>query len=579
MNLFHKKKNTNGFTLIEIVVVIGLTVIIFAGLFAAFEYSLKLIAQSRAKMTALSGATDRMEYVRSLPYNDVGTVLGIPNGPIPQNRVVTLNGINFSERVLIEYVDDPADGTSSLDSNGIISDYKKVKVEYTWNVYGTPSSFSLISTIVPRSIETNAGGGTFRVNVFDANILPVALADVRLFNTAGGIDVTRKTDASGVALFTGAPAGSGYEFVVTAPGYSIDQTHQATTTLPNPATSPASVLESDVSTMNFQIDRVSDLKLKVFSSEIIGQEDELFDDVLGIATSTNTTVASSSLRLLDIAGVYMSSGSVFLNPISPATLEGWGIVELNRNLPATTDLRLRFYTSTSTTSLIPESALPGNTAGFSGDVVNLISLDTATYPAIVVGVELSTGDTSTSSALNNLRVSYVLSRTYQSGLPINIEGNKVIGTNALAALVRKFGLSTTTNTSGEVILNDIEWDLYNFTLSPSRVIAEACSSNPFALAPNTNKTVTIKTAPVLGSSLRVAVRNGSGNPVTNAEVELRLGAATWNQAAGWCGQAFITNLSDDSNYALEVSAPGYATQTIDPYPLNSKTVQEIILVP
>lgn len=579
MNLFYKNNNTKGFTLIEVVVVIGLSVIIFAGLFATFEYSLKLIAQSRAKMTALSGATDRMEYLRSLPYNDVGTVMGIPNGLIPQNRTVTLNGINFSERVLIEYVDDPADGTLGADSNGIIADYKKVKVEYTWSVYGTPNSFSLISTIVPRSIETNAGGGTFRVNVFDANVLPVANADVRLFNTVGGIDVTRKTDATGVALFTGAPAGSDYEFVVTAPGYSVDQTYRATTTLPNPATPPASVLESDVSTMNFQIDRVSDLKLKVFSAETVGNNNELFDDVSGVSSLTNTIVTAGALKLVDTAGVYTSSGSAILNPITPVTLETWGIAELEKNVPPSTDVRVRFYTSTSTASLISESDLPGNTAGFSGDSVNLRSLDVGAYPTLVAGIELSTTDTSTSSILNNLKVSYITARTYQSGLSINIDGNKVIGTDASSVSVNKFLLSTTTNLSGEVFLDNIEWDLYNFSLDSTRVITEACLANPFSLAPNTNKTVSIKTAAVVGSSLRVAVNNGTGEPINAADIELRQGASTWNQITGWCGQAFMGSLSNDSNYALEVSAPGYSIQTIDPYIVNNKTVQEIILVP
>ena len=41
-------------------VVIGITVLVFGGLFASFEYSLELIAQSRAKMSALSLATDRL---------------------------------------------------------------------------------------------------------------------------------------------------------------------------------------------------------------------------------------------------------------------------------------------------------------------------------------------------------------------------------------------------------------------------------------------------------------------------------------------------------------------------------------
>jgi len=73
-----------------------------------------------------------MEYFRSLPYNDVGVIAGFPAGTIPQNSTLNLNGINFSERVLVEYVDDDADGSTGADTNGIILDYKQIKLEYEW---------------------------------------------------------------------------------------------------------------------------------------------------------------------------------------------------------------------------------------------------------------------------------------------------------------------------------------------------------------------------------------------------------------------------------------------------------------
>ena len=80
---------------------------------AGTRVSLELIANSRANING-SLANDRMEYFRSLPYDDADTVAGIPSGIIPQNSTTTLNGIEFSERVLVEYVDDPADGQLTL---------------------------------------------------------------------------------------------------------------------------------------------------------------------------------------------------------------------------------------------------------------------------------------------------------------------------------------------------------------------------------------------------------------------------------------------------------------------------------
>jgi type II secretory pathway pseudopilin PulG len=574
------KKGTSGFSLIEVIVVISLTALIFGALFVSFEYSLKLIAQSRAKMTALSLSTDRVEYLRSLPYNSVGTVSGIPNGNIPQNRVVSLNGIDFNERVLIEYVDDPSDGIGGADSNSIVADYKKIKIEYTWNIYDTPQSFSLISNVVPRSIETTAGGGTLRVNVFDASVAPLQGIDVRLLNTTttSTVDVTRKTDATGTAYFTGAPAASGYQIFVSAPGYSSDQTRLATTSLPNPITLPVAVLESDVSTMNFQIDRLSDLTVNVFDGQTIDSVTENFDDLLGTADNSNV-IASGTLSLVSVAGVYEVAGSVMLNPITPATIESWGTAEIDYTAPASTDVRVRFYSSTSTASLISESNLPGNLVGFSARFIDLSGLDLSTYPSLVVGIDLTTTDTSVAPEVNSVNVSHIESRNHLSLTTLSLHGSKVIGTDSGAALVYKNIISTTTDVAGQVVLSDIEWDSYIFSLGGGLVIKEACAGNPLSLSPDTQTTLNILAGATTANNLRLAVKAGDGTPIVDAAVELRDGGSTWNAQTSWCGQVYFGGLSSGSDYEIEVSATGYTTQTISSTTISGVTVQEVTLLP
>lgn len=143
--------------------------IVFGAMFASYQYSLRVLNHAQARLSAMSVAQDRMEYFRSLPYDEVGVVAGYPAGIIPQNGTTTMNGIEFVERVRVDYIDDPADGTAASDSNGIILDYKRVRLEYTWNIAGATSSIQFISNIVPRSVETTAGGGTARINVIDAD--------------------------------------------------------------------------------------------------------------------------------------------------------------------------------------------------------------------------------------------------------------------------------------------------------------------------------------------------------------------------------------------------------------------------
>jgi len=130
------RANHSGFIFIELIVVTSVMVIIFGALFLSFQFTLELMAITRAKLSALSLANDRMEYYRSLPYDSVGVVAGFPAGTIAQTSLLTLNGLDFNERVRVDYVDDPADDIAGVDGNGIVTDYKQIRLEYTWSVGG-----------------------------------------------------------------------------------------------------------------------------------------------------------------------------------------------------------------------------------------------------------------------------------------------------------------------------------------------------------------------------------------------------------------------------------------------------------
>jgi hypothetical protein len=404
---------------------------------------------------------------------------------------------------------------------------------------------------------------------------------VRLLNTTttSTIDVTRSTDASGTAFFTGAPAGANYQIFVSAPGYSSDQTRQATTSLPFPVTLPIAVLESDVSTMNFFVDRLSDLTVQVSNNPVVGTETEDFATDLGIAASSSVVASTSALRLSEIGGVYEPIGSALLFPIVPTTIETWGVVLVDAAMLPNTDVRVRFYSSTSTGSLIPDSDLPGNTVGFTEDIIDISSLSATSYPELVVGFELRTTDSSITPEVREVSVSYIESSNQLSGIPVSIRGNKVIGADAASANVYKFNLSTTTDSNGEVELQDIEWDSYTVTLGGGVVISEACSANPLQLAPDTDVALRLRTAPASSDNLRVVVEDSAGEPVINATVEVTLGGSTVTTQTGWCGQAYFGGLANSSDYEIEVSASGFSATTLSSTTVSGVTVQEVTLTP
>lgn len=569
-------RRSQGFTLVEVIVVSAVMLLVFGGLLEGFRYSLNLISTSRAKMSALTVANDTVEYIRSLSYNAVGTVSGIPPGMIPQISTTTLNSIQFTQKVLVEYIDDPADGIGVLDSNGITTDYKQAKVTLSWSLKGTPHSIFLVTNIIPRSIETSVGGGTLRVNVFDATVTPLPGATVRLVNNTlvPPIDVTRTTDTLGVALFGGAPAGPNYEISVTAAGFSTDKTYFATTSLPNPATQPIAVLEADISTMNFFIDALSSVTLETLATKSWSNVEETFSDVTGIASSTAVTVSGGNLALSETAGVYALNGVAYLNRVQPPLLAKWDYINIRASLPNQTSMIAKVYAGTSTLTLIPDTDLPGNSTGFSTAAIDIRSLSVTSYPNLTVGLFLKSNITSATPLIADTTVWYVAAKTPLSNVEIGVTGVKSLGTRVDGSTVYKTEFSTTTNASGRRNIDRLEYDTYTF--EPTLYdISEACFANPLVVTPNTSTTLELVMAPNTANSLRVMVEKIGGESIRNATVTLSRPGFSQISATGGCGQAFFSGLSSALDYTLTVSVPGYSPQSFIDYEVQGDTYKRI----
>ena len=578
-------KQQSGFSLIETIVVTAIMVIVFGAILLAYQFALNLSNQSKAKLSALSVANDRMEFLRSLPYDDVGTIAGIPAGTIPQLSTTSLNGIEFTERVLIEYVDDPADGLLGADGNLIITDYKRVKLEYSWNLSGTSNSVFLVTNIVPRSIESTGGGGTVRVNVLDETAALLPGATVRLINNSGigPIDISRTTDVTGSAIFSGAPAGGDYEVIVTGPisgrDYSTDQTYEVTGANPNPVASPFAVLEADISTQTFQIGELSDLNLTTVSSLLSGAFTEDFTDLTGSVSSTSVVSNGSELVLADTLGVYELSGEVYLGPFTPGTFTNWHSARIVVDLPGSTAYVVRFYTGSvpGPYNLIPDSALSGNAAGFSSSIIDLSLLDAATYPTIFTAVFLTTSDTSVTPAVEELSIFYDESSTVRPNTSFAMRGNKLIGTDASAQPIYKYTDSVSTDGSGEATIPDLEFDTYELEFSTALDIATACGGYPIIHQAGVESDAILELVADTDFGLRVAVQDGSGNPLPGVTVELDRTGVNEVAVTNNCGQVYFPNLPVATDYQITASAVGFDTEILSDVDVSDDTVAQIIL--
>lgn len=560
--------HTRGVSFIEVLVTAAIIGLVFGGLLTSFQFAVALIANSKAQSGAVSLTNERIEYLRSLQYDDIGTEGGIPYGTIPQTRTVVLNGISYEERVLVEYVDAPDDGLGALDDNGILADYKSLKVVYTWNIKGVAKSISLVSNIVPPGIETTAGGGTLTVNVFDSTAQPVVGATVHLYNNNGTttIDTTRFTNSSGVAMFSGAPARAGYQITVTNTGYSTDQTYSASTTNPNPLTPHVAVLESQVSTMNFQIDALSELEVVTQSIPTFANAQDTFADVSKIATSTNVVVSGGAAMLAGGAGTYAPSGSFFTTDIIPGSFEVWDTLLASTSVPTNTTLLVRIYdaTGSSTLALVPDAVIPSNSTGVSPSAVNLTALSATPYEELALEFLLTTTDSNVTPAIFDWDVQYLATDTPIPNIPFTLTSGKTIGTTASATPVHKYQSSETTDGTGNVLMSDLEWDVYTVTLGTGAYdIAEACANIPYALSPGVSETLTLTLAPAAARSLRIRVEDVGGASIIGADVTLSRSGFSDTGETSSCGQTFFNSgLVSAIDYQVFVEAAGYIDETV-----------------
>lgn len=578
---------TSGLMLIELIVVSAISVVVFGALFVTFQFTLELVANTRAKLSALSLANDRMEYFRSLPYDDVGVVAGFPAGTIPQTSSLTLNDITFNERVLVDYVDDPSDNTAGIDDNTITTDYKQLRLVYQWEVNGEVKEVALTSYIVPRSIETNVGGGTARIVVLDADSAPLSGASVRLFNSSTTFPFERTviTNPSGMATFA-VPEDSGYQVevsgVISGQQYSTSSTYVATTTNENPVVGPFAVVEAGISTLTFLIDELSDLDVSTKSAVVEDSVYEPFADALGIASSAMTNVTAGELRLQDAFGVYETTGTAYLNPVTPAIIANWETIRVAADVPVDTNYVVQLYVGDAIGgyALIPDAELPGNSTGFTDTLIDISSLDTFTYATTTVGITLNTTDTSVTPAIEEIEIYWRESDTALANVTLDVRGDKILGTQDDLSLNYKSTSTITTDVSGEFDMEGLEFDAYTFTPTGAYDLASACASHPYNLQAGVDDDLEFVYVANAANTLRVSVVDGLGRAIPSVDVRLQRSGYDVTQTTNTCGQTFFTGgLSDNNDYTLDIMSAGYVDDNVSSFAVSGDTFTEIILLP
>ena len=222
-NIFGISNKDKGFTLVEVIIAMLILSIIASAALLSFTYSIQMSRENQYGMTAINLANNRIEYIRSLDFANIGTkivngattIYGDPKGEILQTETAMVDNVSYVIRTTINWEDESGWDLSDLDW-----DYKSIRVEVVPQITGKEEKLTkVINTLVTRDfsqpILTGANIGLRVIRGWKENptaVVPVVNAKVAL---VAGPDAPKQiqTSASGVARFLDLHAGT-YDILV-----------------------------------------------------------------------------------------------------------------------------------------------------------------------------------------------------------------------------------------------------------------------------------------------------------------------------------------------------------------------------
>ena len=296
-------KTQKSFTLIEVIIGVSLILIVFSGIFIAFQLGLEVVGQSRNKITATAIANQQIELIRNLPYELVGVRGGHPDGVLEPITIVVLNNIEFTIETRVDFVIDGVDGIV-YPQDPCPNDYKKVGIRISW-----PGRFggevALATDIAPKNLieECAIVGGVLSISVFNAHGAMILFPLIEVKDPVTNKTLKTATPEDGQHYF--ALSAATYKVVVSKSGYSTLRTY-GTDKIAIPEKPHLTVLEGQMTEASFSIDKVSTFSVKTLTPKGIPIPNVSFnlrgDRIIGRDANENPVYKYSQTHISDAQG-------------------------------------------------------------------------------------------------------------------------------------------------------------------------------------------------------------------------------------------------------------------------------------
>jgi type II secretory pathway pseudopilin PulG len=554
-----------GFTLIDVLVGTALMLIVFLGIFGAYQLGIKVIGQSKNRISATAIATQQMELIKNLPYESVGVKNSFPDGVLEPLTSTFQNGIEYIIETRVDFVIDPADGLAYPEDE-CPNDYKKVEVKVSFGGK-FPGEVKMVTDMAPKNLaqECAISGGIISVAVFDALgiMVPSPLIEVR--DPATDQTIKSALPPSGQHYFS--LATSTYKIVVSKEGYSSERTY-GPEEIASPEKPHVIVLEDQITEVSFSIDKISNFSVDTLSPWGQGIFSDSFLGDSKIAELNNVELNSGQVALASTTEGYLAEGYLISTAISPADMLNWDEFSFTDLEPFDTDLKYQIYYATNSAwLLVPDTDLAQNSEGLDSSPVDLSELAGAKYATLRIKANFTTLSTSTTPVLEDWQVSWITSQpTPIPNKTFKLQGTKTLGTDQDEEVVYKYSQNHTSDSQGHVDIFGLEWDAYTFSIAPESgldLAQIAPSPQPILLSPDTSLNVELYLE--AENSFLVTLQNQETlEPIFAGTVRLSNLTLEYDttQYTDTQGQTYFIPLTP-ATYHLEIQAPGYLPYSSD----------------
>ncbi len=567
-----------GMSIIELVVAVGLMVIIFGGAYLSYSSIFDTLMNASLRDAAVSLLNREIEIARNLPYDQMGTIGGIPSGILPRQKTVKVNGVDFLVVTTIRNIDDPFDGTIFGVGQDAYNDGAPNSMwgDWSWGAVNDFANTEVVyrGTSAAKSVLTNGGFKLGYGN--DPDHIDPAVYTVFEFAVYSETSSTMKVRVE--QSYPSSVIGPEVSRSI-VPGWNI-------ISIPMSELNPASlkiravaIFPSSSGTYTWYFDEI----------RFVGARDNAPADYKMIEVETYCIRCARSVPITLTATVAPpnleatgSSGSLFVHAIDANGKPLSGITVHLENASVTPTVDLEDTTNAQGVLQIvgvPPSAqsyyLSVSSQGYSSDKTYPIGAPenpNPLKPHATVAVGIVTDITFAIDLVSTLQFSALTRQCAPlPGVSVAVTSTKLIGTNPDVA---KFTTSTRTDASGTAALADVEWDTYALSVaSSSLAMVGAIPDGPLVVSPNTAIDRRYIFAPAAPKALAVRTVDAvSGAPLSGASVTVgslapqltgfhTLIHTDWSGGAYSGASAGMDAQSVPGSFLLSSGAGGYTTTT------------------